>query len=98
MNLGALRSHLVNFFFIGTDGYSSKIGFTNKDQMRAQAVRDMALQAEYVIVLTESEKFSKHSVVPLNLKDGVKMVITDNHITDIIKAELESKHIQVIIS
>ena len=33
----------VNFFFIGTDGYSSKIGFTNKDQMRAQAVRDMAL-------------------------------------------------------
>lgn len=61
--------------------------------MRAQAVRDMALQAEYVIVLTESEKFSKHSVVPLNLKDGVKMVITD-----IIKAELESKHIQVIIS
>ena len=84
---------MVNFFFIGTDGYSSKIGFTNKDQMRAQAVRDMALQAEYVIVLTESENFSKHSVVPLNLKDGVKMVITD-----IIKAELESKHIQVIIS
>lgn len=66
--------------------------------MRAQAVRDMALQAEYVIVLTESEKFYKHSVVPLNLKDSVKMVITDNHITDIIKAELESKHIQVIIS
>lgn len=88
----------VNFFFIGTDGYSSKIGFTNKDQMRAQAVRDMALQAEQVIVLTESEKFSKHSVVPLNLKDSVKMVITDNHITDIIKVELESKHIQVIIS
>lgn len=40
--------------------------------MRAQAVRDMALQAEQVIVLTESEKFSKHSVVPLNLKDSVK--------------------------
>lgn len=92
------ENFFVNFFFIGTDGYSSKIGFTNKDQMRAQAVRDMALQAEQVIVLTESEKFSKHSVVPLNLKDSVKMVITDNHITDIIKAELESKHIQVIIS
>ena len=92
------ENFFVNFFFIGTDGYSSKICFTNKDQMRAQAVRDMALQAEQVIVLTESEKFSKHSVVPLNLKDSVKMVITDNHITDIIKAELESKHIQVIIS
>ena len=33
-----------------------------------KAVRDMALQAERVIVLTESEKFSRHGIVPLNLK------------------------------
>ena len=92
------ENFFVNYFFIGTDGYSSKIGFTNKDQMRAQAVRDMARQAEQVVVLTESEKFLKHSVVPLNLKDGIKLVITDNNIKETIKAELESKQIQVIIS
>lgn len=92
------ENFFVNYFFIGTDGYSSQIGFTNKDQMRAQAVRDMALQAEQVIVLTESEKFLKNSVVPLNLKDSIKMVITDNNIKEVVKAELESKQIQVIIS
>lgn len=86
----------VDLFFIGTDGYSSKAGFTNRDQMRAQAVRDMAPQAEQVIVLTESEKFSRHGVVPLNLKDQVKLVITDAQINAASAAELENRHIRVM--
>lgn len=49
--------------------YLIKMGFTNQDQMRVQAVRDMARQAGEVIVLTESEKLSKRGIVPLNLKD-----------------------------
>jgi DeoR/GlpR family transcriptional regulator of sugar metabolism len=67
----------VDLFFIGVDGWSPRAGFTNQDQMRAQAVRDMSLQAERVIVLTESEKFNRHGTVPLNLKNGVSQVITD---------------------
>lgn len=86
----------VDLFFIGTDGYSTKVGFTNRDQMRAQAVRDMAHQAEQVIILTESEKFSKHGVVPLNLKDQVKTVITDQHIDSLTALELENSQIRVI--
>lgn len=46
------QNFYVNTFFIGTDGYSEKTGFTNKDHLRAQAVRDMAAQAESVVVLT----------------------------------------------
>lgn len=86
----------VDLFFIGTDGYSTRTGFTNRDQMRAQAVRDMALRAEQVIVLTESVKFSKHGVVPLNLKNQIKTVITDNQITDSVIAELKSLNIEVL--
>ena len=74
------ENFLVDLFFIGTDGYVSRIGFTNRDQMRAQAVRDMAKQAGQVVVLTESDKFLKHGSVPLNLKDKVKTVITDKGI------------------
>lgn len=85
----------VDLFFIGTDGYSPKTGFTNQDQMRAQAVRDMARQAEKVIVLTESEKFHKHGIVPLNLKDKIKTVITDQQISSESIAVLESKGIEV---
>ena len=96
MILQCVENFFVDRFFIGTDGYSTKMGFTNQDQMRAQAVRDMARQAEEVIVLTESEKFSKRGIVPLNLKDQVKAVITDNEIDSFYEAELISKRIQVI--
>lgn len=91
-----VSNFFVDYFFIGTDGYDPRIGFSNLDQMRAQAVRDMSHQAEQVIVLTESDKFSKRGVVPLNLKDKVKTVITDGQIDNSSIQELESHHIQVI--
>ena len=88
----------VDRFFIGVDGWSARAGFTNQDQMRAQAVRDMARQADQVIVLTESEKFTRHGTVPLNLKDQVKTVITDQKIDKQIAAELNTRGIEVLSS
>lgn len=90
------ENFFVDLYFIGTDGYTSSIGFTNRDQMRAQAVRDMAGQAEQVVVLTESDKFSKRGIVPLNLKTKVKTVITDEQIPSSVKADLERQGIRVI--
>ena len=66
--------------------------------MRAQAVRDMARQADRVIVLTESEKFSRHGTVPLNLKDRVKTVITDRHMEAPVTAELAAHGVEVLTS
>ncbi len=86
----------VSQFFIGTDGYSPKNGFTNRDQLRAEAVRDMAVQAESVIVLTESEKFSRRGIVPLNLNGRIQTVITDSRIPDEATRSLQSRGIQVI--
>ncbi|MBR3339890.1 MAG: DeoR/GlpR transcriptional regulator [Lachnospiraceae bacterium] len=88
----------VDQFFIGVDGWSARAGFTNQDQMRAQAVRDMARQADRVIVLTESDKFTKHGTVPLNLKDQVKTVITDRNMDEKITAELAGCGIEVLTS
>lgn len=91
-----VENFCVDLFFIGTDGYSAKTSFTNRDQMRAQAVRDMAPQAERIIVLTESEKFKKHGVVPINLKNANITVITDDKIDDTAVSELSSHDIQLI--
>ncbi|MDO5780930.1 MAG: DeoR/GlpR family DNA-binding transcription regulator [Eubacteriales bacterium] len=91
-----VSNFFVNHFFIGTDGYDFRIGFSNRDQMRAQAVRDMSHQAEQVIVLTESDKFSKRGVVPLNLKDKVRTVITDSQLTPVYMQELQNQGIQVM--
>ena len=92
----AVSNFCVNVFFVGTDGFSEKNGFTNRDHLRAEAVRDMAGQAESVVIVTESEKFRRAGVVPLNLGDSVKMVITDSNIPDSARKSLESKSIEVV--
>ena len=74
------ENFFVDRFFIGVDGWSERTGFTNRDQLRAQAVRDMAKQCEQVIVLTESEKFSSRGTVPLQISEEIKRVITDARI------------------
>ena len=91
-----VENFYVTHFFIGTDGYSRRTGFTNRDQMRAQAVRDMARQAEHIVFLTESGKFARHGVVPLNLKDYPRTVITDDRIPKETADELSQCQIELI--
>ena len=79
----------VTYFFAGTDGWSERTGFTNKDQMRAQAVRDMAHSAEKLVILTKKKKFEHPGTVPLNVKNQPACVITDQNIPDNIKKVLE---------
>ena len=68
----------VDKLFIGVDGYSDDLGFTGNDHLRVQAVRDMAEKADRIFVITESNKFSRHGVVPLSLpKEKPLSVITD---------------------
>lgn len=89
------RNFCVDLFFIGADGYSPQMGFTNRDQLRAQAVQEMSAQAEQVVVLTESEKFGKRGVVPLGLSDKLRSVITDSRIDSSVTELLQSKGISV---
>ncbi len=91
-------SFCVDLFFVGTDGYSPVKGFTNCDQMRAQAVRDMSASAERVIVLTECEKFDQRGAVPLGVMDRVYAVITDAPLKPQIEQELSSQDIRAIIA
>lgn len=85
----------VDKLFVGTDGYSTKRGFTNNDHLRVQAVRDMAEHAEQVIVVTESVKFYQQSVVPMDLGDRIKKVVTDDLMPADKEAELVSQGISV---
>ncbi len=95
-----IKQYLENFYvdkiFIGTDGYTSLTSFTNSNQMRAQATKDMASHANNIIILTESEKFLNRGITPLNLDEKIKMVITDSNIEDQYINELNNKNIEVI--
>jgi DeoR/GlpR family transcriptional regulator of sugar metabolism len=91
-----VMNYHVKYCMIGTDGWSEKTGFTNKDQMRAQAVRDMSASAEQIVILTESEKFNAAGTVPLNLSRHQVSVLTDSEIPDDIKKKLTEQQIEII--
>jgi DeoR/GlpR family transcriptional regulator of sugar metabolism len=72
----------TNKFFIGVDGFNEKLGFTGRDYQRAQTIRTLAEQADNVIVLTESEKFSHQGVICLVDPANVTDVYTDDKIPE----------------
>ena len=90
------ENFFVDKLFVGTDGYTGRIGFTNSDQMRAQAVRDMALRAEQVVILTESSKFNRNGAVPLQLSNRIKTVITDTGIPNEAQQDLKEHGISLL--
>lgn len=89
------ENFLADILFIGVDGWSDR-GFTNQDQLRAEAVLSMAAQAERVIVLTESAKFSRRGAVPMPLDHRLNTVITDRNIPDDVREKLKSGNIETV--
>lgn len=90
-----VESFFVDKLFIGTDGFSKVSGFTGKDYMRSETVRDMARQANNVIVVTESTKFYQKGVVNLIATDEIRSVVTDVNIPKEHEDYLVSKNIEV---
>ncbi|MDR2245502.1 MAG: DeoR/GlpR family DNA-binding transcription regulator [Treponema sp.] len=78
-------------FFIGADGFITGYGFTGRNHVRTQTVRDMAEQAEEILVLTESEKFSQRGVEGIVRAEDVKAVYTDDHIPPATETFLNEK-------
>jgi DeoR/GlpR family transcriptional regulator of sugar metabolism len=81
--------------FVGADGFTQRYGFTGRDHLRAQAVRDMAEQAERVIVLTESEKFFRQGVEGLVRTEDTMAVFTDDKIPRDVEAFLTERKVMV---
>jgi DeoR/GlpR family transcriptional regulator of sugar metabolism len=92
----SVQGFSVDKLFIGADGFSEKIGFTGKNHLRAETVRDMAKQALQVIILTESEKFTKQGVVPLLPLGSVSTLITDFAIPPETERFLEEAGVRVL--
>ena len=90
------KNFFVDKYFIGADGFSQKSGFTGKDYLRAETVREMAKQAAHVIVVTESEKFGHIGTVNLLDTNNVAKVYTDTHIPQEDEIYLNEMNVEVI--
>jgi DeoR/GlpR family transcriptional regulator of sugar metabolism len=82
-------------FFIGTDGFTEKFGFTGRDHQRTETVRDMARQAVELIVLTDSDKFSRQGVEGLVRTEQVRTVFTDDCIPEDTERFLREQGVQI---
>lgn len=87
VTVGPLLKQMVDLFhvdrvFAGTDGFSPEVGFMCKDMMRCEGVQYMADAAEETIILTDSSKFSKSSLVHQLSLDRVSRVITDKELDE----------------
>lgn len=90
------KNFFVDKYFIGADGFSEKSGFTGKDYLRAETVREMAKQATQVIIVTESEKFGHIGTVNLLDTNNVAKVYTDTHIPEEEEIYLNEMNVEVI--
>lgn len=91
-----IENIFVDKLFVGTDGFTERTGFTGNDYMRAEAVKDMARQAEKVFVVTESIKFSNRGNISLIPTQKVYAVITDEYIPEDIEQYLKEQNVEVI--
>jgi DeoR/GlpR family transcriptional regulator of sugar metabolism len=86
---------MADKFFIGTDGFTEGYGFTGRDHLRTQTVRDMAKQASQVIVLTDSDKFAYRGIEGTVRTEQVSDVYTDDGIQPEKEAFLQERNVHV---
>ncbi len=93
--LGANSFH-VKYFFAGTDGYHTRTGFTGDNHLRVETLRNMAENADEIVILTESGKFAKQGIVPQFSLKEIHYVITDAGIPVETENELVSQGVHLI--
>ncbi|AND78809.1 DeoR/GlpR family DNA-binding transcription regulator [Streptococcus pantholopis] len=102
VTVGPLVKEMISFFhvdklFVGTDGFDPSVGFMGKDMMRCEAVSCMADRADELVILTDSSKFTKRSLVHQFSLEQVKQVITDSSLADEQHRLLTAQDIRVTV-
>lgn len=100
VTVGPLLKEMVSLFhvdhlFVGTDGFTAEAGFMGKDMMRSEVVRYMSDVADKTIILTDSSKFQKTSLVNQLSIEKVYGVITDKDLDPSLSQLLTEKGIQL---
>lgn len=90
-----VKDFFVDKLFIGTDGYSPKIGFTGKNLMRTETVKAMSESAEKIIILTDSSKFSERGVVSQFRANEINYLFTDTNIPKDVLESLKNEKVEV---
>ncbi len=102
VNIGPLTSicasqYKVDKLFIGADGFDENYGLTGLNMMRVDTVQKMSESAKKIIVLCDSEKFGRISIVKLFPFERIHCIYTDKGLNEEVKKQLENNGIIVKI-
>jgi len=89
------KSFFIDKFFIGTDGFVSRQGFTGRDHLRAETALKLANRAKNIYVLTEAAKFKRHGAYNLVTLEKTTGVFTDDGIPKEAEADLQKNNVKV---
>ncbi|MEE9367235.1 MAG: DeoR/GlpR family DNA-binding transcription regulator [Pontiella sp.] len=98
MALAAIDQFHVSKAFIGIDGASLKQGFSANSVESADLVRKMAVQADEVIVISNSDKFGNPGFARILPFEGVDALVTDNDLTTEFEEELITAGVRIVKS
>jgi len=89
------ESFFIDKFFLGTDGFISRQGFTGRDHLRVETALKLANRAKRIYVLTEAAKFKRHGTYNLVTLEKTTGVFTDDGIPKEVEADLQKNNVKV---
>lgn len=84
--------------FLGASGLSLEDGVTDASPLEVQVKQAMAASAERVVLLLDSSKFGRRSLIPLQPLETIHAIVTDADAPAGMVAELRARGSDVIIA
>ena len=91
-----LSNYRVNKLFLGINGISLEKGFTVQDPAEAEVKKKMIEISDEVIVVADSSKIGKISLVQVAGIESAKYIITDSNVDQEYKNKLESSGVKTV--
>src|SRR6185295_1074824 len=91
------RSFFAHRMFMGAQGVG-RLGVMERDPLMVQGERKLIAQAEELVVLVDSSKFSQRSSLIACPLERVHTMITDDGVADDVPAMLESAGVKLIVA
>ncbi|WP_369134368.1 DeoR/GlpR family DNA-binding transcription regulator [Modestobacter sp. I12A-02662] len=88
----------VDVAFLGTNGITADHGFTTPDAAEASVKRAMARAGQRVVVLADSTKLNRETLVRFAAPEDVDVLVTDDGADEETLAALEAAGVEVVIA
>ncbi|TFV73348.1 DeoR/GlpR transcriptional regulator [Blastococcus sp. CT_GayMR19] len=88
----------VDVAFMGTNGITTSYGFTTPDEDEALVKRSMVSAGQRVVVLADSSKLERETLIRFAAPEDVDVLITDDGADPDVLAALEKAGIEVVLA